>query len=255
MTRLLVSVRNAAEAEVACTAGADLIDVKEPARGPLGAADAAVIEAVVATVRGRLPVSVALGELPEDAGLADDLAGRVQYAKFGLAGCGDLAAWIPRWRSAIERLPQGVAPVAVAYADWRPAAAPDPRAVLDRAGSLACRAILLDTFDKSGGPLTEHVDWEDLAAFISAAGARGLLSVVAGGLDVEEITRVLQLSPDYVAVRGAACAGDRRGRLDATRVRRLAALVHGWECGAALGIRGETAADRVVARVAPRLDD
>ncbi len=42
MTRLLVSVRSAAEAEIALSAGADLIDVKEPSRGSLGAADPAV---------------------------------------------------------------------------------------------------------------------------------------------------------------------------------------------------------------------
>ena len=255
MTRLLVSVRNATEAEVACAAGADLIDIKEPARGPLGAADAAVIEAVVAKLRGRLPVSVALGELTEDAGLANDLAGRVQYAKFGLAGCHDLAAWLPRWRSAIRRLPRGVVPVAVAYADWRRAAAPDPRKVLEQASRLGCGAILLDTFDKSRGPLTEHVDWKDLGAFISAAGARGLLSVVAGGLDVETIAHVLQLSPDYVAVRGAVCVGDRRGQLDATRVRRLAALVHRSQCSATPAIPADAAANGVVARVAPRIDD
>jgi len=63
MTRLLVSVRDAAEARTAVEAGADLIDVKEPARGPLGAADVEVVERVVAEVAGRLPLSAALGEL------------------------------------------------------------------------------------------------------------------------------------------------------------------------------------------------
>ena len=47
MTRLLVSVRSAAEAEAALLGGADVIDVKEPDRGPLGRADDAVIAAVV----------------------------------------------------------------------------------------------------------------------------------------------------------------------------------------------------------------
>ena len=37
-TRLLVSVRSAAEAEEALAGGAALIDVKEPANGPLGKA-------------------------------------------------------------------------------------------------------------------------------------------------------------------------------------------------------------------------
>ena len=63
--RLLVSVRDAAEAEAALAGGADLIDVKEPSRGPLGRADAGVIRYVVKAVGGRAPVSAALGELKE----------------------------------------------------------------------------------------------------------------------------------------------------------------------------------------------
>jgi uncharacterized protein (UPF0264 family) len=65
MMNLLVSVRSAAEAEAALAGGAGLIDVKEPARGALGRADAAVIAAVVRAVGGRRPVSAALGELAE----------------------------------------------------------------------------------------------------------------------------------------------------------------------------------------------
>ena len=52
MSRLLVSVRSAAEAEVALGAGADLIDVKEPSRGSLGAADPA-LELLLARDRVR----------------------------------------------------------------------------------------------------------------------------------------------------------------------------------------------------------
>jgi len=36
---------------------------------------------------------------------------------------------------------------------------------------------------------------------------------------------VTMLEPDYVGVRGAACEGDRRGRIDSVRVRALATLV------------------------------
>src|SRR5437763_1899892 len=65
---LQVSVRSAAEAESALAGGADLIDVKEPSRGPLGAADAAVIRDVITAVAGRRPVSAALaGSLDEPA--------------------------------------------------------------------------------------------------------------------------------------------------------------------------------------------
>jgi len=61
--KLLVSVRDAAEARAALVGGADLIDVKEPSRGSLGRAEADTIAAVAHAVGGRTPVSAALGEL------------------------------------------------------------------------------------------------------------------------------------------------------------------------------------------------
>ena len=63
MTGLLISVRSAREAEIALCGGADLIDVKEPARGSLGRAKGSVIRDVVLRIAGQVPVSAALGEL------------------------------------------------------------------------------------------------------------------------------------------------------------------------------------------------
>src|SRR5262245_33182985 len=126
MTRLLVSVRSAAEARIALEFGAELIDVKEPARGSLGAPDPQVADEVVHEVAGRFSVSVALGELVSATGLPQALLRRVQYVKYGLAGCANRAEWTDCWRMAIERLPSSASPVAVAYADWRTAHAPDP---------------------------------------------------------------------------------------------------------------------------------
>ena len=61
-TGLLVSVRSADEVAAALEGGADIIDVKEPAKGPLGMAEAEVVAAVVDRVKGKVPVSAAMGE-------------------------------------------------------------------------------------------------------------------------------------------------------------------------------------------------
>lgn len=226
MTRLLLSVRSASEAEIACAAGADLIDVKEPDRGPLGAADAAVIADVVRQVAGRTKVSAALGELADEATLDPRLGGRVQYAKFGLAGAARLDDWVTRWQTAINALPPAVTPVAVAYGDWQSAAAPDPWEVLAQGVHLGCGALLLDTFDKSGGPLTEHLAADELRRLIAAAAENGLVSVVSGGLSLTDVELLVRLAPDYIGVRGAACAGDRTATLDLQKSRSLVELVH-----------------------------
>ena len=59
--RLLVSVRDADEAEEALAGGADWIDLKEPLDGPLGAVSTARAREVVQCVTGRAPTSAAAG--------------------------------------------------------------------------------------------------------------------------------------------------------------------------------------------------
>src|SRR4051794_32096425 len=102
-TGLLVSVRSAAEAEIALTGGADVVDIKEPTRGPLGAADADVIASIADAVAGRAPITAAAGELLDwpviaTAPFIAAIALNIEYAKFGLAGCNSAADWPSRWR-------------------------------------------------------------------------------------------------------------------------------------------------------------
>jgi (5-formylfuran-3-yl)methyl phosphate synthase len=244
MTRLLVSVRDAIEARIALDAGADLIDLKEPARGPLGAVDAAVAADCLRIVDGRVRVSLALGELLDfDATKGSSTPRGAAFVKLGLAGCAECADWPGRWVAARARFAAGADAVAVVYADWRAAAAPTPEEVLDqvsateRTGGLgldcrACRAVLVDTFDKAGGGLLEQWTLDELSRFARRVRQTGMLLVLAGSLDHKSIEKLLPLDPDYVGVRGAACVGGRVGQLDGDRVRRLRNLVRhekvGW---------------------------
>src|SRR5947209_3792941 len=122
--RLLVSVRDAAEAEAALAGGADLIDVKDPARGPLGRASDAALAEVVCVVAGRRPVSAALGELLSFDGELPAVAGSLAYLKAGPAGLS--AAGPGRWAERLAALGPPARVVAVAYADWGRAGAPSP---------------------------------------------------------------------------------------------------------------------------------
>lgn len=237
MTRLLISVRSADEAQIAADGGADLIDIKEPSRGSLGAASVDTIRAVIDRVGGRVPLSAALGELLEGVLLPPTFAGQLRYGKFGLAGCARRADWRARWQRAINGLPPQVTPVAVAYADCRATCAPDPEDVMTTAQSLGCGAILLDTYDKSAGSLLDHCAIAGLRRFIQESHRASLVCVLAGSLGHSEIRKVLPLAADFVAVRGAVCAGDRGGPIDAGRVRRLVALVRQSEPEALMGRR------------------
>jgi uncharacterized protein (UPF0264 family) len=224
MTRLLVSVRNSSEAQAALNGGAALIDVKEPLRGALGAADLSTINGILRVVDGRAPVSAALGELLQEMPPPGDLSGELSFVKVGLSGCGTIRDWPARWRSLVESLPPSTRPVAVVYADAT-SLAPREELVFRAAIELGCAALLVDTFDKSRGDLLSHWSLDRLAGLIQNCEAAGLITVVAGSLRAESIRRVLPLNPAYVAVRGAVCDGSRtatvRGELVAQLVETL----------------------------------
>ncbi|HVU88940.1 MAG TPA: (5-formylfuran-3-yl)methyl phosphate synthase [Pirellulales bacterium] len=231
-TKLLVSVRDASEAVDALAAGTDLIDLKEPRRGSLGAVEPHVMREVVAAVAGRAPVSAALGELLDNPPLADVPPG-IQLAKLGLAGCSAQTNWPDRLADAIGRLPEGVQAVAVAYADGGRADAPAPDQVLDVARRLGCRAVLVDTWQKGAGGLLDLWTVERCASFVAQVHEARLMAVIGGSLTVDGLRRLLPIAPDYLAVRGAACDADRAGRLSFDRVRELAAIVRHGQNGAA----------------------
>src|ERR1700760_2231370 len=62
MTLFLASVTGADEAEIALAHGADIIDMKDAAKGGLAPLPAGVVHTAVAAVAGRRPVSAVAGE-------------------------------------------------------------------------------------------------------------------------------------------------------------------------------------------------
>jgi uncharacterized protein (UPF0264 family) len=220
-TQLLVSVRNAEEARDALEGGAGIIDVKEPGRGSLGAADPKCWQAVVQAVAGRVPVSVALGELSElQPELIDDLPSTVAYAKVGLAGRRHRSNWFSNWCKVVQRL-QRVAPVAVVYADWRTCGSPPPREIVAAARDLHCPALLCDTFDKQAGNLFDYLDDRSIQSLGDSVRGLGMMFALAGSVDARHLDALMRFEPDYVAVRGAVCDGDRLGAIRREKVRRL----------------------------------
>jgi uncharacterized protein (UPF0264 family) len=223
---LLVSVRDAREALAALAGDAHVIDVKEPDRGSLGAANVETIDAVVRAVDGRAPVTAAAGELIELIESAPRLMpDGVSQFKIGLAGCRAMLDWKSHWIKTMTAIcPHRHAAahaVAVAYADWLSAQAPEPHEVLRAALAIGCPALLVDTWDKSGGALFDHWHPTELASFIECVHSHGLILVLAGSLTRESIARAAKLAPDLLAVRTAACDSGRGGTVSQSRVAAL----------------------------------
>lgn len=223
MTRLLASVTDAAEAELAIRGGADLIDLKDPARGALGALALERVRAIVAQVNRRRPVSATIGDLPADAALTREMirstaATGVDYVKVGLFSDRHLATCLP----IMAELAGTCAIVTVLFADRAPAIAD-----LRPFATAGCAGLMLDTAHKSGGRLSDHLDLDALGAFVTQTTSLGLLCGLAGSLRLEDIPRLRRLAPDYLGFRGALCWSDHRELgLDSDRLRAVEQAVH-----------------------------
>jgi (5-formylfuran-3-yl)methyl phosphate synthase len=228
--RLLVSVVDAGEAREAAAAGADIVDVKDPAEGSLGAPAPATIESVRVAVPAELPVSAAIGDMPNlpgTAALAALGAARsgATFVKVGLWGVSTEDEAVALLRTVREAVP-GAVVVAGAYADARRVAhAPLAPELLPRAARTAGAGVcLLDTAVKDGSGLLDWLSPAALTALVAEAQAAGLQVALAGGLRAEDLPAVAGTGADIAGVRSAACGDDRRsGPLEPARVRALRA--------------------------------
>ena len=218
MIRLLVSVRDVPEALTAAAAGADFIDLKDPAAGALGGLATEPIRAIVAALRAAhlgLPVSATIGDIANTAidlilqRVAAVAACGVSYVKVGVesgeAGRALLAA--------LARCEAAVVPVLLADHGV-------DAGLVDAALALGVfPALMLDTADKIAGSLTERVAMSELAEFTRRVQQRGVLAGLAGALRTADLPVLCDLAPDFAGFRSAVCIGPRSGALDAARVR------------------------------------
>ena len=232
--RLLVSVTDADEALLAVQGGVDIVDVKNPAEGSLGAPAPGVIERVRQVVPPDHPVSAAVGDLPNlpgTAALAALGAARsgAAYVKVGLWGTSTTDGAVAVLSAVREALDGDAIAIAAAYADAeRVAGGPlPPTSLVEAARRAGVGGCLLDTAVKDGRGLFEWLAPEALTALVAEGHAAGLEMALAGALRAEDLSVVRSTGADIAGVRSAACSHGRRGApLDAERIERLRA-----ECG------------------------
>ena len=234
--RLLVSVFELGEVTAALAGGADIVDVKNPAEGSLGAASPALLRAVGRCIEGRAALSAALGDAPHLPGtLALAAAGAAgcgaEYVKVGLLGSSRLDDAVTLLRE-VQRAATGgrttTRVVAVAYSDAaRVGGLPHGELPL-AAARAGVHGVMLDTAVKDGASTLDHLGEAGVAAFVNEAHSLGLEAALAGALRLHEILWIAGLGAEVVGVRGSACDGGRAGRVSAARVRALReALVPG----------------------------
>ena len=222
MTRMLASVATLQEARLAAECGVDIIDLKNPAAGALGALPLDTVARIVRELRGRAPLSATVGDLPMEPvtirAAAEAMAATgVDFVKLGCFPGGD---W-PGVFAALKPLAaRGERLVAVLFADdaieldWLP--------MLAKAGFTGA---MLDTANKQGGSLTTLRDGRFLGEFVDETHRAGLLCGLAGSLRAVDIAPLSRLNPDYLGFRGALCGGQRTDALDSAAVRELLAHI------------------------------
>jgi (5-formylfuran-3-yl)methyl phosphate synthase len=210
MTLMLASVADAAEADVVLRLGADIIDLKDPRRGALGAVPLDTAREALAVVARRRQTSAALGDPPCEKETL--LAGARAIAALGVNFV-KLAVDLPmleRLGESLKGLARDVGLVGMMFADDNP-----DFALLARLSALGFKGAMLDTRDKTRGRLVAHLDIVRLSEFCLQCRALNLISGLAGSLEAPDVPRLLLVRPDILGFRGALChAHDRRGAVD-----------------------------------------
>ncbi len=230
MTGMLASVSMLSEAQIALREHVDIIDLKDPAYGALGAVTTEVALDVVEFVAGRCLVSATIGDLPMQGTLigkaiATMASTGVDIIKVGVFDdlndevIAALKAQAIRGAKGIEG--KQFTLVVVFFVDK--GLNLEEIADLAKAG---IRGIMLDTADKANGNLRTHMSDKAIQAFVALTKSHGLLAGLAGSLSANDIAPLLTLEPDYLGFRGALCEDSSRIQaMDSVAVQKIRALV------------------------------
>ncbi len=220
---------NIVEARAALAGGADILDVKNPKEGSLGANFPWAIREVDDLAGGRVPVSATIGDLDYKPGTASLAAlgaavSGADYIKAGLLGV--------KTRSQAEEMLEGIVKavkdfdsgkkvVAAGYSDYARAGCVSPMLLPAAAAKAGADLVMVDTAIKDGRSTFEFMSEQDLLEFIRLGHDSGLEVALAGTIGFDHLELLKRLNPDIIGVRGIVCGGDRRSTIRAELVEKL----------------------------------
>ncbi|MEO1878538.1 MAG: (5-formylfuran-3-yl)methyl phosphate synthase [Methylococcales bacterium] len=202
MTKMLASVNSLEEAQFILETSVDIIDLKQPKSGALGALSIATVKQIVQKVNQQKPVSATIGDLPMQADLIFDAVSAmsetgVDYIKIGLFPDGNWQETLTKLRLLTQ---QGHQLIAVLFADTQL-----DFHIIEVLKQNGFTGVMLDTMNKSSGTLPQLMSFGELHTFVKTANNAGLFCGLAGSLKSKHIPELLTLKPDYLGFRGALC--------------------------------------------------
>lgn len=216
---LLVSPQTLEEALECVRGNADIIDVKNPAEGSLGANFPWVINEIREKVPSHIPISATLGDIPFKPGtvalaaLGAANAGAA-FIKVGLFGVKNVSEAIEVMKAVTRtrdelNLPASI--VAAGYAEGESIGCIDPLSINKIALESSSNYVMIDTYNKKNGKsLFDTLSIREIEKFISKAKRNKLGVALGGSITLKHIPVLKTLEPDIVGIRGAVCEnGDR----------------------------------------------
>lgn len=230
--KLLVSPMNVQEAMAAEKGGADIIDVKNPREGSLGANFPWVIAEIKSNV--SKPLSATIGDFDYKPGTASLAAlgaavAGANYIKVGLYDIHtieqayDLLSAVVR---SIRAFDAEKTVVASAYSDYSRIGSLSPLDLPPVAKKAGCDVVMVDTGVKDGRSTFEFMSQEELQGFVRLAHENRLACALAGSIKFEDVPAIKSLAPDIIGVRGLVCGGDRSSSIKPELVAKLKAMIN-----------------------------
>jgi hypothetical protein len=226
--QLLVSPGDIEEARRSLAA--DIIDVKKPSEGSLGANFPWVIREIKAL--SSKPLSAAIGDFDYKPGGASLAASGAAYAgadyiKVGLMFEGREQA--SDLISAVVRAVKDDFPakkvVIAAYSDYERLGTISPSDMAPVAAHAGADFAMIDTGLKDGRSTLEFMDEDELTVFTRRNQELGIGTALAGALKFDDIPVLKRIGPDIIGVRGMVCGGDRTSSIREDLVKKVVGLV------------------------------
>ncbi|HYA77104.1 MAG TPA: (5-formylfuran-3-yl)methyl phosphate synthase [Verrucomicrobiae bacterium] len=223
--KILISPKNEKEASEAIAGGADIIDVKNPQEGSLGANFPWVIKQIREIAPRKIQVSCALGDVPNLPG-SISLAALgaaslgVDYIKVGLYGFKtpkEAVFLLQNVNKAAKECNPKIKIAATGYADAERIGTIDPMLIPEIASLAQVDLAMIDTAVKDGKNLFNFLSDKQLEEFIDKTHKLGLEAALAGSLRKQDLPIVYGLGADVAGLRGAACTNSDRASGQITR--------------------------------------
>ena len=228
--KVLISIRSFEELLSAIEGGADIIDLKNPSEGSLGASFPWLIKKI-RNYNNDFTLSVAIGDMPNLPGTAALAASGavtcgadiVKVGLFGPTSFNEGVTLLESIVKATKDINQNTLVVGAGYADFKffnGINSMDIPAICNSAGA---DVAMLDTYLKDGRRLFDFINSEQLRDFVNKAHEFKLLAALAGSISSEDINSLYRLGVDIIGFRGAVCSGSNRrnGVLEVNRVRKI----------------------------------